>query len=424
MKKYLLLLGVLLLIPISVKAESATIDLASSKTNVSPNTTITVTATVSSKSAIGTYEYTLDYDHGMLELTNGNSYVVERANSGGTKKFSKTFDFKVKNTGVSSISVKSYAVSSYGKNVNLDVTVNPVKINSKAGNAVKSKNNYLSSLEVDNYKINPTFNKNNTNYILKISDKIDEINIKAKAEDENANITGTGKHSLSSGENKIEVIVTSENGDEKKYTLLVTLLEQNPIEVKIDDKTYTVVKNLEAMSVPKEYKILAIEINDEEVQSFYSDTTELTLVGLKDSNGNVELYVYDMDNNSYSVYNELKVSGLVFVPLKADKKLRSLTNYSVYSETIDNMSLDCYKRTSDSNYCIVYGANLTAGNKGWYVYDLEEKTLQRFNDDFENHYKEKVKNTRVLIYILSATTLLFGVATIAFASKSTRKNKD
>ena len=424
MKKYLLLLGALLIIPISAKAESATIDLSSSKTNVSPNTNITVTATVSSKTSIGTYEYTLDYDHNMLELTKGNSYVVERANSGGVKKFSKTFDFKVKNTGVSNISVKSYAVRSYGKNANLDVTVNPIKINSKAGSAVKSKNNFLSSLEVDNYKINPTFNKNNTNYILKITDSIDEINVKAKTEDENANVTGAGKHSLSAGENKIEIVVTSENGDEKKYTILVTLLEQNPIEVKIADKTYTVVKNLEAMSIPKEYKILTIEINDEDVQSFYSDTTELTLVGLKDDEGNVELYVYDIDNNTYSVYNELKLSGITFIPLKADKKPSSLANYSLYSESVEDMTLDCYKRTSDSNYCVIYGANITAGNRGWYVYDLEEKTLQRFNEDLESHYKDKVKSTRVLIYILSATTLLFGIATIAFASKNGKKNKD
>ena len=46
------------------------------------------------------------------------------------------------------------------------------------------------------------------------------------------------------------------------------------------------------MSMPKDYKLLTIEIDDQEVQSYYSDTTELTLVGLKDEDGKVELYIY------------------------------------------------------------------------------------------------------------------------------------
>ncbi len=421
MKKYLFMIGVLLLLPISVRAESATIDLTSSKTNVSPNTNITVTATISSKNAIGTYEYTLDYNHSLLELTKGNSYVVERANSGGIKKFTKSFEFKVKSTGTSNISVKSYAVTSYGKNANMDVIINPVTINSKAENSVKSKNNYLSSLEVEGYKLNPTFNKNTTNYILKIEDNIDEINVKAKKEDENANVTGTGKHSLSPGENKIEVIVTSESGAEKKYSILVTLKEQNAIKVKIEDKEYTVIKNLEAMSMPKDYKLLTIEIDDQEVQSYYSDTTELNLVGLKDDDGKVELYIYDMDNNTYTPYTELKISNVIFVPLKSEKKFRGLSNVSKYTEKINDLSVDCYKLNSDSDYCILYGANITAGDRGWYTYDLKENTIQRYNIEFEDSYKDKIKNTKILIYILSATTLLFGITTIAFAVKSNKR---
>ena len=181
MKKYLFLIG-LLLLPITANAASANIDLTASENKVSVGKTIIVTANVNSTTAIGYYEYTLDYDHDKLELINGRSYNIESADNANTKSFKKKFTFKVKNSGANKISVKSYAVSASGSNESMSVTVNPVSINSSGQNTINSSdNNDLESLEIENYKLEPSFNKNTTNYIAKIEDSITEINIIAKA---------------------------------------------------------------------------------------------------------------------------------------------------------------------------------------------------------------------------------------------------
>ena len=416
MKKYLFIFACMFL-PLSVNAQTANIDITSSKTNANVNDNITVSANVNSSTAIGYYEYTLDYNHSVLRLTSGNPYNVEKSNNNTSKSFKKEFKFKVIGSGTSKITAKSYVITN-SKNDNLDVKVNPVTINASGSNRSSSSNNYLSSLEVEGYRINPSFNKNTTNYELKIEDDISEINVKAKAEDENATITGDGKQTIKDGQNKIEIVVISENGEEKTYNILVNLNKTETIQVKIDDKNYTIIKSLNDIDVPSSYKLDKIKINNEDVEVFYSDVTKLTLVALKDEQGNVSLYVYNADNNTYSPYNVINIDKLSFLPVKTDKKFK---NYSLYTETINNIDLDCYKLSSSSDFCIIYGINLKTGEEDWYTYSLKENTIQKYNYELEKHYDEKLKNTRVLIYILSATTLLFGITTIVFAVKSNKK---
>ena len=416
MKKYLFIFACMFL-PLSVNAQTANIDITSSKTNANVNDNITVSANVNSSTAIGYYEYTLDYNHSVLRLTSGNPYNVEKSNNNTSKSFKKEFKFKVIGSGTSKITAKSYVITN-SKNDNLDVKVNPVTINASGSNRSSSSNNYLSSLEVEGYRINPSFNKNTTNYELKIEDDISEINVKAKAEDENATITGDGKQTIKDGQNKIEIVVISENGEEKTYNISVNLNKTETIQVKIDDKNYTIIKSLNDIDVPSSYKLDKIKINNEDVEVFYSDVTKLTLVALKDEQGNVSLYVYNADNNTYSPYNVINIDKLSFLPVKTDKKFK---NYSLYTETINNIDLDCYKLSSSSDFCIIYGINLKTGEEDWYTYSLKENTIQKYNYELEKHYDEKLKNTRVLIYILSATTLLFGITTIVFAVKSNKK---
>lgn len=416
MKKYIFMFACMFL-PLSVNAQTANIDITSSKTNANVNDNITVTANVNSSTAVGYYEYTLDYNHSVLRLTSGNPYNVEKSNNNTSKSFKKEFTFKVIGSGTSKITAKSYVITN-SKNDNLDVKVNHVTINASGSNRSSSDNNYLSFLEVEGYRINPSFNKNTTNYDLKIEDDISEINVKAKAEDENAIITGDGKQTIKDGQNKIEIVVISENGEEKTYNISVNLTKTETVQVKIDDKSYTIIKSLKDIDVPSSYKLDKIKINNEDVEVFYSDVTKLTLVALKDEQGNISLYVYNTDNNTYSPYNVINIDKISFLPVKTDKKFK---NYSLYTETINNIDLDCYKLSSSSDFCIIYGINLKTGEEDWYTYSLKENTIQKYNYELEKHYDEKLKNTRVLIYILSATTLLFGITTIVFAVKSNKK---
>lgn len=82
-------------------------------------------------------------------------------------------------------------------------------------------NNYLSTLEITNCNINPTFRKTNTTYFVEVGSDVSEIDINAQAEDENATINIYGNDNLKNGENKVLISVTAENGEVKTYRIYV-----------------------------------------------------------------------------------------------------------------------------------------------------------------------------------------------------------
>ena len=98
-----------------------------------------------------------------------------------------------------------------------------------------------------------------------------------------------------------------------------------------------------------------------------------------------------------------------------------LANYSKYTITINNTDIDCYKLSSDSDFSLIYGVNTKTGEKSWYSYDEVDNTLQRYNFDLDDFYNNKIKNTQILIYILSGTTFLFGIGVIVLVIKKNNK---
>ena len=83
-------------------------------------------------------------------------------------------------------------------------------------------NNYLSSLTIDGYELTPGYLKTSNTYFLTVGSEVDSLNVNAVAEDDDAQVTIYGNTNLQTGENKVLVSVTAENGDVKTYRIYVT----------------------------------------------------------------------------------------------------------------------------------------------------------------------------------------------------------
>ncbi len=107
--------------------------------------------------------------------------------------------------------------------------------------------NDLKSLSIEGYEI--SFNKEKLEYEILIGEDVESLNINAVSADETALINISGNEGLKPGENKVEVVVTAENGDIKTYVIDVykkgTITDNATIE-----KTYKKTKNI--------WKIIAI----------------------------------------------------------------------------------------------------------------------------------------------------------------------
>ena len=147
------------------------------------------------------YEYTTTTTDSSLYFTNIVPYdenaTYEILNNTLVTGEEKTVTIRV--TAADKISTKDY---------NIKVLKNP------------SNNNNLSSLSVENFNIQPAFNKTTTLYNLVVPNDVNNINIIAIPEDPTAQINGDGIVNLKAGENQIIIEVMSESGNKKAYTII------------------------------------------------------------------------------------------------------------------------------------------------------------------------------------------------------------
>lgn len=85
-----------------------------------------------------------------------------------------------------------------------------------------SSNTYLKSLQVNVEGISPRFNKYTTKYYLIVDNTVDAVTINATPEDESSRVDVTGNQDLQIGENIATIIVTSQSGDTRNYTIQIT----------------------------------------------------------------------------------------------------------------------------------------------------------------------------------------------------------
>lgn len=416
----------------SLVAQAGGFSISANPTNVTVGNTVKLTLNVSDQA-------------GRFLISSSDNSVL----SGGIDEFydstSTTIYFTAKKAGSATITVKAVDVTNYdgssgngSKSITIKVS-NPSSggssgnrgSNSSSGGSKKpssggsnsidinktySSDNYLSDLKVEGYNID--FSKEKLEYELDVDEDVNSINITATSNDDNANVIGTGNIKLTDGVNNIKITVVAENGNEKVYQIIVNVKDLNPIKVKVGKEEYTVVKKVEQLTAPDNFSPIEADIDGKKVPALYNDITGYILVGLKDKDGNVKLYVYDSKTDSYSIYNELTFNSVKLfytdpknVPKGFEKVKIDLNGEKVIAYTVDKKS----------DFYLVYGMNVNTGEIGWYRYDSVEKTLQRYETkDLE---ALSIINNKYLItiVILSVSILMLMLFILVLITKIREK---
>lgn len=85
----------------------------------------------------------------------------------------------------------------------------------------KSPNNYLKSLNVEGYNLEPEFVRENDIYTIYVKDRenLKSLNISAQADNETAKIEGIGTVDITPEQEAVNINVTAENGNLKIYKI-------------------------------------------------------------------------------------------------------------------------------------------------------------------------------------------------------------
>lgn len=439
MKKLKYLLLILLVFPIlKVNAATGKIDIYASNKKVTVGNNTTITVYCKSSTPIGTCEYTVTYDSSKLKLISGDLAVADVASNGSTTQMKRTYTFKVIATGSSQVSAKSYAIRDFISEEQMSTSVDPVTVtgvspssstNSGSGSSSSgsgsnqhnySTNNNLKSLTIEGQKLTPDFNKDKTEYTINLDSNIEKIKISAEAEDNKSKIEGIGEINLTEGENKIEIKVTSEKGTTKVYTIKAIVKDENPIKVTIDNEEYSIVKRKSSLDKPDNFVEKEIKINNITIPAFYNEKTKDTLIGLKDKNSKISLFIYDDINNKYSPYILIsaKTNHIILItPISIPN------NFTKTTITINESKTTAYKISASSTYSYIYGKNLENGEESWYRYEETENTLQKYNDSETKYYEDKINDSNNIIMLLSGILIFTSLILILTLFKKNKKRK-
>lgn len=344
---------------------------------------------------------------GRFDITSSNEKVLAGSNTKWIEDGTITMNFSAKSVGTATITVNAVDVSTTdGEEFKgaRSITINVVKkstSNSITVNPSYNTNNYLKSLSLEGYDLNPTFNKNTLEYSITVEAGLESINVSATTEDKTASIKGVGEIKLTEGINTVNVVSVAENGNERTYKILITVPEKDPINVKLNNKNYTVIKRKELLQNPGDYDETTVKINDFDIPSFHNKVTDVILVGLKDEKGNIELFSYNTTNGEYNNYKEYSFDKMNLYIHEDNKSEYKSINVKINDENVIAYELDGVK-----DYYLLYATNTTTGYEGYYLYDKLENSVQRYDTLLLNKVTKEKDKYLALVLVLSCVCFL------------------
>lgn len=389
-------------------AFAANTRIAFSDPSVMVGNEVTVTVKVTSDSDLEKAMVMLAYDPEALKFisgtgANGDAGAVKLQGSSdsiGQKALEFTLKFKAEKAGETQITVNSQEI--YGGDSTL-LTVDKqgnstVKVTSPA---TFSKDATLKSLKISPGELTPEFSPSVEAYTAGVGTQTQDLVVNAVAANAGANVSLEGDKGLKDGENKVVVTVKAEDGTTvKKYSILVTRSEAGDrpigssqtgdseaaaggVTVLIDGKQYKAASSFEASMLPEGFEPEEHVLKGTSVMAGKGLEKDLTLFYLFDENGKGAFYIYNEKADSWSPFAELQTSSksIVIVPLDAgvtvpagfEKRVIQINGVNVTGWVAESESA----KGADPVHCLFYGMNWN-GDKGFYLYDKTESTLQRY----------------------------------------------
>lgn len=426
MKKiYIFIIGLIssLLLINNVNAATANVKVTANSTKLVVGNTVRVKVTITSKEALGSWEYSLNYNKDLVELISSDvpPHYVAAAPNANTKTVTYNYNFKARKSGKVTFNTSSVAVLGWNEQyMGVNLSGATVNILTKAElEASLSKDNYLKTLTIEGYEI--SFDKEKLDYSLIVENDVKQITIKGTKQDSRSKVSGLGTVDLIEGLNKVYVVVTAQNGSKRTYTINVTVKELEPINVLLNDVQYSVVRSLDGVNIPETFILKEIELNDKMVGSLYNEVADITLLLLKDENG--DTYFFEYDNEQYQEFNYLNFGNLYIKILKIKDVI---DGYVKSNEVLNGLNIETLKSNNDSEFSLLYGLNLETNEENYYSYDEKENTIQRYVKS-EQKKLPKIKEDRnvyLWLAVIFATISIILLVTLISVVSNKRKPKD
>lgn len=395
------------LIQLSAFALSANIQFSDPSTKVGEE--FMVSMHVQGDGAIATTDIALGYDSEKMEFLSGDSASgsggeISVKSSGSEADVYYSLKFKALQEGTASVQVKSAkledgssqaATIAHQGSAAVTIAAGAASEAAAEGGAAETAaapteaTGPLSSLSLNPGSLNPDFSAGNTAYTAVVGEDVTRIAVTAVPAAEGAKVNVSGNENLKLGENTIQVaVVGSDDSALGTYTITVTKQEgatpeTAPIEdsehVIIGGTVYSIAETFDQTLLPAGYESENFIYGNRSVQAGRGPDEHLHLLYLFAEGGSGNLYFYDDTSRSWSPYVQVGATAKAVSVVPLAEGVAAPEGLVVQQVTLNGKSVDGYigQKDQGQNYCVFYGMN-AKGEKGFYRFDLVEKTLQRY----------------------------------------------
>ena len=448
------------LIQLSAFALSANIQFSDPSTKVGEE--FTVSMHVQGDGAIATTDIALGYDSEKMEFLSGDSASgsggeLNVKSSGSEADVYYSLKFKALQEGTASVQVKSAkledgssqaATIAHQGSAAVTIAAGAASEAAAEGGAAETAaapteaTGPLSSLSLNPGSLNPDFSAGNTAYTAVVGEDVTRIAVTAVPAAEGAKVNVSGNENLKLGENTIQVaVVGSDDSALGTYTITVTKQEgatpeTAPIEdsehVTIGGTVYSIAETFDQTLLPAGYESENFIYGNRSVQAGRGTDEHLHLLYLFAEGGSGNLYFYDDTSRSWSPYVQVGATAKAVSVVPLAEGVAAPEGLVVQQVTLNGKSVDGYigQKDQGQNYCVFYGMN-AKGEKGFYRFDLVEKTLQRYfpGDGPGQNTAELLRaqykvSHRKIVGLTVALVLAIAAAVYAFLRGGRRKSPD
>lgn len=389
-----------------IDAQAANVVIALSASTVSVGNNVTATISVSG-SDISAYTIYVSYNSSVLQYNSASGSAIVNGGGGtvtasGTSAGSFSISFTAIANGSGSITTSgsdvydingnAISISHAGATVTVATASNNGDTNN--GNATteagettetteddgRSADCDLASLQVSPGTLTPTFSADRTTYSLQVDEDVTSVVVSASAADGNATTSVSGANSIQKGKNTVRVTVTAENGAVKVYTINVQAGEDvgDPVAT-IDGKEYSFVMNEDGLEAPEGFTAGTTTYKDWDVLSYESPNKKITVVCLKDEDGENHWFIMDAEKDVFTPYQEYSSQYNRYIITAVPDGVAIPDGFKETTLKIGDNSVVAYQSDdiADKDLYLVYAINVE-GEEGFYEYDAKEQAFLRY----------------------------------------------
>lgn len=325
-----------------------------------------------------TLEYQINVASNVTKLTP----FIDMVDSNATYKITGNSDLKV---GLNEIVISTLAAD---KITQMEYKV---LVNKEA-----SKNNYLSSLIVEGFDIIPIFDKNNQGpYTVDVSSNTNSIVVDGILEDSTASISGIGTYNISSTKTIITVVVTSQSGAIRTYTVIVNKgvdtnsylkllsVKEGSINPVFDKNTYSydlsVTNDIEEITITGFAESLKASVDGTGIKKVNVglNTFDITVTS---SSGTTSTYKLNVTREGVEENSSLIESLIVNEGKLSPVFNKNVKDYFIsIPNEINSLTFDITLEDSNANYVINNNSNFVTGNNNVSIVVTNNSSVSTYN---------------------------------------------